>query len=86
MTIQAKEVPIAKCVANSDPNPICGSTKSKSGTIIKPPPMPNKPAIKPASKPVNGKIIHRGKISKSVLSKKVLSETEMSKRELNNLG
>ena len=59
--MQANDVPIAIWVTSSLSIPISGKTKTNRGTMIKPPPIPNRPAIKPASNPVSGKMIQIGR-------------------------
>jgi len=47
----ASEVATAICVAMSLPTPCMPKRRRREGTIIKPPPMPNMPAIRPTRAP-----------------------------------
>ena len=44
-----KDVPIAICITNDRSMPAKLNIKKRIGTIIKPPPIPKKPAIKPTT-------------------------------------
>ena len=52
-----KEVPTAKCIIKDLSILAVSNIKNKKGTVIKPPPIPNKPAKKPTGNAV--KIIKR---------------------------
>ena len=52
-TIVARDVPIARWVTTSSGRPFAVNTKIRAGTIIIPPPRPNKPLRKPARAPTD---------------------------------
>ena len=54
--MQARAVPIDKGMATSSLTPFEVKIKCITGTIIKPPPTPNRPAIVPVTMPTRAKI------------------------------
>ena len=53
-TMVAIEVPSARCMLCSTGNACAVNSMNSSGTMVRPPPTPNRPATKPAKTPSSG--------------------------------
>ena len=54
--ITPSEVPMATCMTTAGGTPSVGISTARIGTMVKPPPTPNSPAMTPATTPVAAKI------------------------------
>ena len=61
--MQARAVPIDRGMANDSSSPLEVIMKCMTGTIIKPPPTPKRPAIVPVTMPTTAKITNSAIIS-----------------------